>query len=217
MSSPPVIISPSSQHTASLIFLHGLGDTGHGWASSLAAIRPSHVKIICPTAAKMPVTLNSGYRMPSWFDLFSLDPAGQEDEAGIKAAAKLINSLISEEIKSGVPSDRIMIGGFSQGGALALYTALHSEHRLGGVLALSCWAPLHKQLGQAILTNKDAPFLQAHGDCDPVVPYKWGQMTSQMLRGVLTKHVFRTYQGLGHSSNAQEMDDAKDFILECLP
>merc|ERR1712013_589908 len=146
----PVVVSASAKHTATLIFLHGLGDTGHGWATTIAAIRPPHVKVICPTANKMPVTLNSGFEMPSWFDLMTLDATGPEDEPGIKAASTLVNNLIAEEVKAGVPSDRIMLGGFSQGGALALYTALHTEHKLGGVIALSCWAPLHKQLpGQA--------------------------------------------------------------------
>ena len=162
-----------------------------------------------------------------------------------------VDTIIEEEIKSGVPSERIMIGGFSQGGALSLYTAMNSKHRLGGVVALSCWLPLHKQMGQAMQTNKDIPFLQvlhhdllhdqhvllipqAHGDCDPVVPYKWGQQTSQLLKTVLPKHNFKTYkvggqvfnqgnvekflcQGMMHSSCEEEMEDAKKFIADCLP
>jgi len=208
----PVVIPPKSPHTATLIFLHGLGDTGHGWASNLATITPGHVKIICPTAPTMPVTLNFGSQMPSWFDLYSLDPAGKEDETGIKAAFEQVNSMLAEEVKSGIPSDRIILGGFSQGGAIALYTALNTEHKLGGVVALSCWLPLHKQLGQAVISNKDTPILQAHGDADQVVPHKWGQLTCQLVKSLLTKHSFRTYQGLGHSSNAQEMDDVKDFL-----
>jgi len=213
----PVVVSPSAKHTATLIFLHGLGDTGHGWASSIAAIRPPHVKVVCPTANKMAVTLNSGFQMPSWFDLMSLDPAGPEDEAGIKAAAKMVDSLIAEEIKSGIPASRILIGGFSQGGALALYSSLHTDHNLAGTIALSCWAPLHKQMGAAKQTNKDIPYLQAHGDCDPVVPYRWGQMTAQLLKTVLPNHTFKTYKGLMHSSSEEEMQDVKQFIATCLP
>ena len=76
--------------------------------------RPPHVKVICPTASKMPVSLNSGFQMPSWFDLLSLDPDGREDEAGIKRAASLVDILVTEELKTGVPADRIMLGGFSQ-------------------------------------------------------------------------------------------------------
>jgi len=214
----PVVVSASAKHTATLIFLHGLGDTGHGWATTIAAIRPPHVKVICPTASKMPVTLNSGFEMPSWFDLMTLDATGPEDEQGIKAAAVLVNTLIAEEVKAGVPGERIMVGGFSQGGALALYTAINSEHKLGGVIALSCWAPLHKQLPTAAnITNANIPYLQCHGDCDPVVPYRWGQLTSTILKGLLPGHQFKTYKGLMHSSNEEELQDVKKFIADCLP
>jgi len=214
----PVVVSASAKHTGTLIFFHGLGDTGHGWATSIAAIRPPHVKVICPTANKMPVTLNSGFQMPSWFDLMSLDAAGPEDEAGIKRAFQMVNQLIAEEVKSGIPSERIMIGGFSQGGALALYTALHTEHKLGGVIALSCWAPLHKELpAGASQANLNIPFMQAHGECDPVVPYRWGQLTSTLLKTMLENHQFKTYKSMMHTSCEEEMQDVKKFVSTCLP
>lgn len=93
----------------------------------------------------MAVTLNQGFRMPSWFDLFTLDESGPEDERGIKEAAKLVHSLIDDEIEnSNIPSERIAIGGFSQGGALALYSAFTYAKPLAGVMALSCWIPLRK-------------------------------------------------------------------------
>lgn len=93
----------------------------------------------------MPVSLNQGFRMPSWFDLFTLDESGPEDECGIKEAAKLVHSLIDREIESSkIPSSRIALGGFSQGGALALYSAFTYNKPLAGVMALSCWIPLYK-------------------------------------------------------------------------
>lgn len=93
----------------------------------------------------MPVSLNQGFRMPSWFDLFTLDESGPEDESGIKEAAKLVHSIIDREIEnSNISSSRIALGGFSQGGALALYSALTYNKPLAGVMALSCWIPLHK-------------------------------------------------------------------------
>jgi lysophospholipase-2 len=211
----PVVVSASAKHTASLIFLHGLGDTGHGWATSIAAIRPPHVKVICPSAAKMPVTLNSGFESPSWFDLMSLDPSGAEDEAGIKKAAALINGFIEDEIKSGIPAERIMIGGFSQGGALALHVALTTTRQLGGVVALSCWLPLHKQfVGKPPL---GIPCFQAHGDCDPIVPYRWGQMSASMLKQLMSNHSFKTYKGMMHSSNESELQDMKEFVATSIP
>lgn len=90
----------------------------------MGAIRPSHMKVICPTAKTMPVTLNSGFQMPSWFDLKSLEISGDEDTEGIKKAAANVHAMIQSEIQSGIPSNRIIVGGFSQGGALALYAGL---------------------------------------------------------------------------------------------
>lgn len=211
----PVVVEASSTHTASVIFLHGLGDSGHGWASTLSSIKPPGVKLICPSANKMPVTLNSGFTMPSWFDLKSLNPNGPEDEAGIKKAAEYIESLIAAEMNSGISSSNIILGGFSQGGALSLYISLNTKHKLGGCVALSCWLPLHKQLASLdpqIIVNKDSPFLQAHGDSDPTVPYMWGQMTAQLLKNILAKHQFKTYKGLVHSSNDDELQDIKKFV-----
>ena len=101
--------------------------------------------------------------MPSWFDLKSLSPNGPEDEAGVKAASEYVIRLIEAEIAAGIDSSRIILGGFSQGGALSLYTAVTTKHRLGGVVALSCWIPLHKQLATLdpnTVVNKDVPFLQ---------------------------------------------------------
>ena len=145
------------------IFDFTLSDTGHGWASTLSSVKPPGVKLICPSANKMPVTLNSGFQMPSWFDLKTLNPNGPEDEAGIKAAAEYILSLIEAEMSSGLPSSNIILGGFSQGGALSLYISLNTKHKLGGCIALSCWLPLHKQLASvdpSSIVNREMPFLQ---------------------------------------------------------
>lgn len=219
MDAAPVIISARGKHTATFIFLHGLGDTGNGWASSLAAVRDAHVKIICPTAPMNKVSINNGFRMPSWFDLLSLTPEGPEDEKGIAKACTLINKIVEDEIsQGGIDPRRIVLGGFSQGGALALYYGLTGQHRLGGIVALSCWLPLHKTFPAALNSgNKDVPVLQIHGDCDPMVPYRWGQLTSTTLKGFITHHEFKTYKGLGHHSNEQEMKDVEDLLTKLLP
>lgn len=217
MSTSPVVIAATAKHTATIIFLHGLGDTGHGWASAIGAIRPPFAKVICPTAPTIPVTLNSGFRMPSWFDLRSLDASANEDEAGIKKAAENIHALIQAEESAGILPERVVIGGFSQGGALALYSAFTYPHALGGVMALSCWLPLHKQFPAAAIANKGTPIVQCHGDCDPLVPYKWGQMTASLLKQFSTKTEFKTFKGLGHSSNDEEMAFLKTFVERILP
>ncbi|XP_073692668.1 acyl-protein thioesterase 1 [Garra rufa] len=115
MSAPlPAIVPAACRATAAVIFLHGLGDTGHGWAEAMAGIRTPYVKYICPHAPIMPVTLNMKMAMPSWFDIISLNPDAEEDETGIKRAAESIKALIDQEVKNGIPSHRIVLGGFSQ-------------------------------------------------------------------------------------------------------
>jgi len=145
MSASAVRVPSKDKATASLIFLHGLGDTGHGWAEQFKDFSMKDVRCVCPNAGMNPVTLNMGMMMPSWFDIKSLDPSGPEDEAGVIAASKILKDLINKEISEGIPAERIIIGGFSQGGAVALYTAFSTNVKIGGVLALSTWLPLNKQ------------------------------------------------------------------------
>ncbi|XP_003697332.1 acyl-protein thioesterase 2 [Apis florea] len=211
----PVVIAATARHTATLIFFHGLGDTGHGWASSMGAVRSPHIKVICPTASTMPVTLNAGFRMPSWFDLRSLEPSGPEDEEGIRRAAEMVHSLIAEEVAAGIPTKRIVLGGFSQGGALAIYSALTFPEPLAGIIALSAWLPLHQKFPGSN-RNKNTPLLQCHGDCDPIVPYRWGQLTASVLKQFMTQTEFKTYRGMMHASCDEEMRDMKKFIEKVL-
>lgn len=212
----PVIIGATAKHTASLIFLHGLGDTGHGWANTIAAIRGPHVKVICPTAATIPVTLNAGFRMPSWFDLRTLDATAPEDEEGIVRATNLVHELIKGEIKAGIAVNKILLGGFSQGGALALHAGLTYPERLAGIMSLSCWLPRHAHFPDAVKQPLDLSIFQAHGDCDPVVPYKWGQMTASFLKTFMSNIDFHTYRGLTHSSSDEELKDMQSYIEKSL-
>uniref|UniRef100_D3TN81 palmitoyl-protein hydrolase n=1 Tax=Glossina morsitans morsitans TaxID=37546 RepID=D3TN81_GLOMM len=214
MSAAPVIVEATAKHTSTFIFMHGLGDTGHGWSSAIVSIRPACMKIVCPTAPTQPVTLNAGFRMPSWFDLKSLDISGPEDEEGIRAATKIIHGMIDNEIEKGVPPARIVLGGFSQGGALALYSALTFTKPLAGIVALSCWLPLHKQFPAAKLNSNNIPIFQAHGDFDPVVRYKFGQLSASVLKSFMKDVTFKTYHGLSHSSSDAEMDDVRDVLAK---
>ncbi|XP_021570194.1 acyl-protein thioesterase 2 isoform X1 [Carlito syrichta] len=233
-------VSGAERETAAVIFLHGLGDTGHSWADALSTIRLPHVKYICPHAPRIPVTLNMKMVMPSWFDLMGLSPDAPEDEAGIKKAAENIKALIEHEMKNGIPANRIVLGGFSQGGALSLYTALTCPHPLAGIVALSCWLPLHRAFPQVSIPTgppsalwvslwlgdcavalalpwalsdlqaangsaKDLAILQCHGELDPMVPVRFGALTAEKLRSVVTpaRVQFKTYPGVTHSSCPQ--------------
>ncbi|KAJ3609278.1 hypothetical protein NHX12_023802 [Muraenolepis orangiensis] len=192
-----VTVSATEKETAAVIFLHGLGDSGHGWADTLAAIRLPHVKYICPHAPRIP------------------------DEAGIKKASENIKAIIDHETKNGIPANRIMIGGFSQGGALSLYTALTCQQQLAGVVALSCWLPLHRSFPQAASSsgNRNMPILQCHGEMDTMIPVQYGALTAEKLKNIVShdKISFKTYPGLQHSSSPQEMAAVKEFIEKHLP
>ncbi|MEE6463980.1 hypothetical protein FKM82_006123 [Ascaphus truei] len=187
----------------------------------MAGIRNPHVKYICPHAPIMPVSLNMNMSMPSWFDIIGLSPDAQEDDVGIKQAAQNIQALIDQEVKNGIPSSRIILGGFSQGGALSLYTALTSQQKLAGVVALSCWLPLRSSFPQAATNsaNKEISVLQCHGESDPLVPLMFGSLTSEKLKTIVNpvNINFKKYSGLTHSSCDQEMTDIKQFIEKHLP
>ncbi|KAM6973896.1 acyl-protein thioesterase 2 isoform 1-T2 [Tautogolabrus adspersus] len=214
-----VTVSAKEKETAVVIFLHGLGDTGHGWAETLTEIQPSHVKFICPHAPSIPVTLNMKATMPAWFDLMGLKPDIPEDESGIKRAADNIKAIIEHEAKNGIPPHRIILGGFSQGGALSLYTALTCQHQLAGVVALSCWLPLHRSFPSASSGHKNIPILQCHGENDCMIPAQFGAMTHEKLRLIVNPDLvnFKTYPNLSHSSCPQEMVAVREFIDKYLP
>ncbi|XP_053104703.1 acyl-protein thioesterase 1 isoform X2 [Hemicordylus capensis] len=169
----------------------------------------------------MPVSLNMNMAMPSWFDIIGLAPDSQEDEEGIKQAAENVKALVEQEVRNGIPSNRIILGGFSQGGALALYTALTTHQKLAGVVALSCWLPLRTSFPEGAIScvNKDIPIIQCHGDCDPLVPLMFGSLTSGRLKTMLhpSNITFKTYSGMMHSSCIEEMMDVKQFIDKQLP
>lgn len=213
-----VVIPATSQHTGTVIFLHGLGDSGHGWAPVMKMIASPHIKYICPHAGTMPVTLNGGFPSPSWFDLLGLSKEAKEDEKGIVAAADLVKSLINAEIDAGIPSNRIILGGFSQGGALALYTGLTFNKPLGGILALSCYFPLRSKFPEALdSANANVPVFQAHGDCDTVLRYNYGVLSNEFLKSLNIPVEFKTYTGMPHSASDEEIEDVKKFIDQHIP
>ncbi|XP_059957004.1 acyl-protein thioesterase 1-like isoform X2 [Mesoplodon densirostris] len=168
----------------------------------------------------MPVTLNMNIAIPSWFDIIGLSPDSQEDETGIKQAAESVKALIGQEVKNSIPSNRIFLGGFSQGGALSLYMALTTQQKLAGVTALSCWLPLRASLPRGSISgvNRDISILQCHGDLDPLVPLMFGSLTAERLKTLVNPPnvTLKTYGGTIHSSCQQEMMDIKQFFDELL-
>ena len=165
--------------------MHGLGADGHDFASlpsQLGVAANLAIRYVFPHAPTIPVTLNMGARMRAWYDIVSLDARGQ-DETGIRRSATSIADLIAREVERGVPSPRIVLAGFSQGAAMALFTGLRHAAPLAGILALSGYLPLHESLvADASAANQQVEILLAHGQFDNVVPYDLGHGSAKLLR-----------------------------------
>ena len=213
----PFLIKASAKHTASFIFLHGLGDNGAGWCEGFNMIKSDHIKYIFPNAPIQSVTINAHQKMPSWFDIISLDKSAAEDEAGILKSSDTLRELISEEIVNGIAADRIIVGGFSQGGAVASYTALTSDMRLAGVLLLSTYLPLAARFPGALKLDKATPVYQCHGGTDFVVNFKFGQLSHEVLKGLLHNVEFKLFKDLGHSTCYEEMQGVEKWVKDKLP
>ncbi|KAJ2374123.1 hypothetical protein GGI05_007345, partial [Coemansia sp. RSA 2603] len=204
MSLSTVVVKARQAHTATLIFIHGLGDSGYGWkpVAEVLSRQLPHVKFVLPNAPEQPVTLNAGFRMPSWYDIRSLNKlANDEDEAGMNSSMVKINQVIQAELDQGIPANRIVLGGFSQGGAMTLFTGLQTEYRLGGLVVLSGYLPMRERLlSRATEASKKIPIFQAHGTADEVVKYQYGQMTQEALKksGYIVE--FNEYENMGHQS-----------------
>jgi len=212
---PSCVMPATVKQTATIIFLHGLGDSGQAWAEILPDLRPAHAKIICPSAPIQKVSLNGGMMMPAWFDLRALDEP--KDEFGIKSAASAIYEIIQSEIDAGIPSKRIVLGGFSQGGAVALYAALTAPFKLAGILALSTWLPISKSVPWENVQRHR--ILQLHGEEDEMVSIERAKKSGDMLKKQLPEnYTFKAYKELGHTiSLAEEQEDISQFFKETLP
>ncbi|KAH7909450.1 Phospholipase/Carboxylesterase-domain-containing protein [Hygrophoropsis aurantiaca] len=237
-------VSPLAKHTASIIVLHGLGDTGHGWKPVADMFSPElrHVKWILPHAPIKPVTINMGMEMTSWFDIYTFEFNPAEDEAekdGLFQSMRSIDALIKAEVDAGIDPSRIVLAGFSQGGAVVGLTALLGSKarenwggngwNLGGVAVLSGWLALRdivKELASPNVTN--IPIFWGHGTHDPLIKYQYGLDSVAYLQkelsvstvektGSLIGVDFRSYHGMGHSTCPKELNDLKDFFKRVLP
>jgi len=180
-----IVLEPDSPATAAVIWLHGLGADGHDFVPLIPAlkVKPSQAwRFVFPHATVMPVSLNGGMPMRSWFDILSLDRKGRQDVAGIRHAQGRIDALIAEQIAAGIPSTRILLAGFSQGGAVVLHTALRYPKPLAGVLALSTYLPMESTLDvEGSAANRGIAILMQHGLYDPVLPLELGSWSRDRL------------------------------------
>ncbi|ESK86807.1 lysophospholipase i [Moniliophthora roreri MCA 2997] len=227
-----ITVPAIKKHTATVIFVHGLGDTGHGWkpVADMFQSDPSlaHIKWVLPHSPQRPVTANMGMIMPSWFDIESFGFKTSEDEHGMMESVRSLTQLIDAETKSGLSANRIVLGGFSQGAAMSLLTGLTSEKRLAGVVALSGWLPLEEKFKASLSSHATSvPIFWGHGTSDPLVRLDLANESVDALKsfgfsvhsGVqdVTGLSFNTYHGVAHSTNIQELSDLKTWISKVLP
>ncbi len=175
---PYVEHQPVGEHKATVIWLHGLGDSGNGFAPIVPELRlPDElgIRFIFPHAPVRPVTINGGMPMRAWYDIVSMDMDKRADLDGVKASAAQVQALIEAEIAAGIPSDKIILAGFSQGGVIATYLGPRFHQPLGGIMALSTYLCAGDRLAsEANSANAHTPILMAHGEHDDVVPMALG-------------------------------------------
>lgn len=217
MGIPIIEINIDKNPLASIIWMHGLGADGHDFEPVVQMLNLPHIKFILPHAPYRPVTLNNGYEMRAWYDIYGLQPDSPQDEDGIKNMQTIINTMIESEIVRGIPSQRILLAGFSQGGAMALHTATRFDQPLAGVLALSTYLPLKNQLQEKQHpANKHLPIWMAHGRHDSVITLSTAQSSKQTLEAAGYEVEWHEYE-MPHSVCEEEINDIRDFLLRVLP
>jgi phospholipase/carboxylesterase len=189
-----------------VIWLHGLGADGHDFEPIVPELKLSlPVRFVFPHAPVRPVTINGGMVMRAWYDILGFDRHAKEDAAGIRASAIAVGQLIEREIERGIPSERIVLAGFSQGGAVALHAALREPRPLAGVLALSTYLPLATSLAsERSPANAGVPIFMAHGTSDSVLPLSLGESSRRALEALGYAVDWRSYP-MAHSVCLEEV------------
>lgn len=222
MTSIPATIdlNPASDHPkASVIWFHGLGADGNDFVPIVDQLKLPEtfkVRFVFPHAPLRSITINQGIQMRAWYDIAEINLAAKEDLEGIKNSAELVDHLIEREIGLGIKSDRIILAGFSQGGAIALYSALRYPKTLGGILALSTYLPLADKLNiERNKANQKIPIYLAHGLFDPIVPLMLGEMSRQQLEALGYELEWHTY-AMPHTVLPEEISDIGKFLNKVL-
>jgi phospholipase/carboxylesterase len=210
-----VTVETGPNPTFSVIWMHGLGADGHDFeplVPELLAKGMPTLRFVFPHAPVRPVTINNGYEMRAWYDIIGIGKRSAEDFAGIKASAEAVGELIKAENKRGVATGRIVIAGFSQGGAMALHIATRHAEKLAGVIALSCYLPMSGEFATARnAANQSTPIFMAHGLQDPVVPYPLGEDSRQLLTAAGYPVEWHAYP-MPHSLCEPEVADLRAWL-----
>lgn len=216
---PAEIIEPPTPADSCVIWLHGLGADGHDFVDAVPSLGldgAHRIRFVFPHAPMMPITMNGGMVMPAWYDIGAIDLRTAQDEAGIKNSEQAIWALINDQIQKGIKSERIILAGFSQGGAVALHTALRYPKPLAGAIVLSSYLPLHDTLAKEKHgANEHLKIFMAHGFMDSVVSYWIGQQSCTHLQTAGFKVDWHSYP-MAHTVSLSELHDIGAWIKNAL-
>lgn len=215
---PALIINPEEQATASVIWLHGLGADGHDFEPLVPQLKLEQhsIRFIFPHAPAQPITINNGMVMPAWYDITSMDLTDGQDEAGVEKSEQLILQWIEHEIEAGIAHERIILAGFSQGGAIVLHTGLRYPQKLGGIIALSTYLPLADRFEEEnSYQHNDLSIFMGHGNYDPVIPIAAGEHSAARIKSGGYTVEWHDYP-MEHSVNNQEVADIANWISKQL-
>jgi len=212
---PAVELEPSAPARHSVIWLHGLGADGHDFPPIVAelGLDPAlAIRWIFPHAPSIPVSINGGMVMPAWYDIRSADLGSRHDEEGIRRSAAELTRWIENENARGIPDERVLLAGFSQGGAVATHVALRHPRRLAGLVALSTYLVLGETLeAERADANRTLPIFQAHGSLDPMVLLHRGESSRDSLRALGYRVDWHEYP-MGHQVCLEEIEDLGRWI-----
>lgn len=221
MSDSPIIIETGTGPTDScVIWLHGLGADGHDFEPIVPELHlPAelNIRFVFPHAPMMPVTINQGFVMRAWYDIRSAEIAADPDEAGIRGSAELANQLLEDQIAQGIEPQRIVLAGFSQGGAIVLQAGLRQQHKLAGIMALSTYLPLAESLEEEKTeTNQDVPIFLAHGTIDQVIPVNHAYTARAQLEKAGYRPEWHEYEHMPHSVSLDEVRHVSAWLQRIL-
>ena len=205
--------------TAAVIWLHGLGADGYDFEPIVPELdlpATPAVRFVFPHAPMRPITINGGAVMRGWYDVMSLEGVRREDDAGVRASQASVDELIARELARGVPAARLILAGFSQGGAIALQTGLRHPERLAGIMALSTYLPLAATLAaEASAANRDVPIFMAHGRDDSLIPIERATISRETLRAAGYKLEWHDY-AMEHAVCREEIEDIAAWLRRVL-
>jgi len=208
-------INTSANPELAVIWMHGLGDSGEGWApivNELDLAGLPGIRFVFPHANMMPVTINGGYVMRSWYDIVHNDLGRQEDEQGLRESQKLVEALIARETARGIPASRIVLGGFSQGCAMTLQAGLRHPEQLAGLMCLSGYVPMaDKVAAERSAANQDTPIFMVHGTMDPVIPISRAIASRDLLAQLGYTIEWHDYP-MQHSACAEEVQHISAWL-----